>query len=120
MSKSKTPAAPPVTPSGLLQARQDAADNFLRAQDRGGNWVPLPASTPIGFMELRPGRCRWPLGDPRHLEKFRFCGCACAIEAIYCTPHEALSSVPNKPRTPPRIGAAAKQGPSLLSSSRSR
>ena len=109
-----------MTPTGLLQARQDAAKHFLRAQERGGNWTPLPASAPIGFMELRPGLCRWPLGDPRHLEKFRFCGCACALEAIYCASHEALSGVPNKPKTPPRIGAAANQGPSLLRPARDR
>ncbi|ARN80726.1 GcrA family cell cycle regulator [Methylocystis bryophila] len=100
-----TPAARPATTTGVLQSRQDAAKHFLRTQERGGNWAPLPASRPIGFMELRPGRCRWPLGEPRDLEKFRFCGCACAVEAIYCTTHEALSSVPNRPRTPPSSGA---------------
>jgi len=89
----------------VLQARQDAAKHYLSAQERGGNWKPLPASKPIAFMELRPGQCRWPIGDPRHLEKFRFCGCACAVEAVYCTSHEALSFVPSKPRTPPRSGA---------------
>jgi hypothetical protein len=105
VSKPKTPAVQPATGAGVLQARQDAAKHYLSAQERGGNWKPLPASTPIAFMELRPGLCRWPIGDPRHLEKFRFCGCACASEAIYCTTHEALSFVPNKPRTPPRSGA---------------
>jgi hypothetical protein len=101
VSKSKTSAALPATPTGVLQARQDAAKHFLSAQERGGHWKPLPLSTPIVFMDLRPGRCRWPIGDPRHLEQFRFCGCACAVEVIYCTTHEAMSSVPNKPRTPP-------------------
>jgi hypothetical protein len=41
----------------------------------------------VKFMELRPSMCRWPIGDPKHIETFRFCGSACSPGAIYCTAH---------------------------------
>ncbi len=45
--------------------------------------VPLAASVPVKFVELRPSMCRWPIGDPKHIETFRFCGSACSSEDIY-------------------------------------
>jgi hypothetical protein len=54
----------------------------------------------IKFMELRPSMRRWPIGDPKHIETFRFCGSACSPWAIYCKAHNAKAHAPNRLRTP--------------------
>ncbi|MGD9545169.1 MAG: GcrA family cell cycle regulator [Methylocystis sp.] len=43
--------------------------------------------------------CRWSIGDPYHFDSFRFCGCACAPEAIYCDTHKNMAFAPNRERT---------------------
>ena len=53
-----------------LVRRESANDARLRTQmgkiGSGG--------VKIKFMELRPSMCRWPIGDPKHIETFRrFC-----------------------------------------------
>jgi hypothetical protein len=59
------------------------------------------ASVPVRFMELRNGMCRWPIGDSHHLETFRFCGCVCSSEAIYCDAHKKLSLAPSRAKSLP-------------------
>lgn len=48
--------------------------------------VIAPMSRRISIMELSPGFCRWPLGDPRHSD-FAFCGGDCDANRPYCTAH---------------------------------
>jgi hypothetical protein len=58
------------------------------------NWKPCdssPAVFSVKFMELRPRMCRWPTGDPQHLETFSFCGSACPSKASYCKTHNAIA-----------------------------
>ncbi len=88
-------------PKNILAEREDAAQNFIGAQQRGDNWKPLPNSKPVIFMDLRNGMCRWPIGDPHHLESFRFCGVACATEATYCDTHKAMAISPARARGAP-------------------
>lgn len=52
---------------------------------------PLPARQPtdiIGkaLLDLEPGDCRFPIGDPKHGE-FGFCGCAKVPGTPYCLSH---------------------------------
>src|SRR5208283_1294428 len=102
MSRTKSPVSQPAPVGGLIQRRQDAARAYIGNQERSNNWKPLLASAPVGFMDLRSGMCRWPIGDPHHLETFRFCGCTCSPEAIYCWTHKRLASAAHRGPTPPK------------------
>ena len=104
MSKTKSPIGQPAPVGGLIQRRQDAARAYIGNQERSNSWKPLPASDPVTFMDLRSGMCRWPIGDPHHLETFRFCGCACSPEVIYCGAHKKLASVQNRVASLPKSG----------------
>jgi hypothetical protein len=91
-------------PADLLE-RQDRRDISNLDQDK--SWKPLLESSPILFEQIRNGKCRWPIGDPHHFDSFRFCGCACAPEAIYCDTHKKMAFAPNRARTliPGRAGS---------------
>jgi len=78
--------------------RPEAAD-LLERQGADRRDIGLLESAPILFMQIRNGKCRWPIGDPRDFDSFRFCGCACAPEAIYCDTHKTMAFAPNRPRT---------------------
>ena len=101
MTKTKSPISRPAPYGGLIQTRQDAARHYTSNQEQSNSWKPLLASVPVRFMALRTGMCRWPIGDPRHLDTFGFCGCACSSEAIYCETHRRLAFAPNRVRTIP-------------------
>ncbi|MGJ0532133.1 GcrA family cell cycle regulator [Methylocystis sp.] len=79
--------------------KQDSHRQHICNQRQSGNLRPLVASVPIQFMQIRNGRCRWPIGDPHHFDSFRFCGCACAPEAVYCDTHKDMAFAPNRART---------------------
>lgn len=102
MTKTNSATGRPAPDGGLIQTRQDVARHYNGSQEHGNNWKPLLASAPVRFMEIRTGMCRWPIGDPHYLETFRFCGCTCSSEAIYCETHTALALAPNRVRTFPR------------------
>jgi hypothetical protein len=101
MTKTMSPISRPAPDGGLTQTRQDAARHYMGNQLHSNNWKPLLDSVPVRFMEVRIGMCRWPIGDPHHLDTFRFCGCACSSEAIYCETHKKLASAPNRAKTIP-------------------
>ena len=79
---------------------QEAAPQLVTNRERRNKSGPLAASVRVKFMELRPSMCRGPIGDPKHIETFRFCGSACSSGAIYCKAHTAKAHAPNRPRTP--------------------
>jgi hypothetical protein len=101
MTKIKGATSRPAPDFGAIQKRKDAASLYISAQEEGGNWKPLRNSAPIRFMELGGGMCRWPIGDSRQADTFRFCGCACSLEAVYCEAHKKLSIAPNRAKAPP-------------------
>ena len=84
--------------SGGVSSRREAAPQLMINRERRNNSGPFAASV-VKFMELRPSMCRWPIGDPKHIETFRFCGSACSPGAIYCKPHTAKAHAPIRPRT---------------------
>ncbi|HKN27460.1 MAG TPA: GcrA family cell cycle regulator [Roseiarcus sp.] len=96
MAKVARPAKRP-TRIGGVSSRREAATHL--GQERRNDSVMLAASVQVKFMELRPSMCRWPIGDPRHSETFRFCGSACPSEASYCKKHTAIAHTSNRPRT---------------------
>jgi GcrA cell cycle regulator len=46
----------------------------------------------IKFVEIEDGLCRWPKGDPKKLDEFRFCGVPIDKGDLYC-PHHAARAV---------------------------
>jgi hypothetical protein len=98
MSKTRIPINPPAQVGGIIQARLDAAQNYLALQKHSNKWKPLLASVPVGFMDLRTGMCRWPIDDSNHLATFRFCGCACSLSVAYCETHQKMALTPSQSR----------------------
>lgn len=45
----------------------------------------------VSFFDARPCHCRWPYGDPRDLETFRFCGEPAPDDRPYCANHTLQS-----------------------------
>lgn len=86
-------------PTGFKDAlieRQNAALRFMGAQAASPKWMVLPGSRPVLFSELRGDMCRWPIGDSRHQEGFRFCGCSCLSGDSYCAAHKKMAFAPGK------------------------
>ena len=98
MAKIDTPTRRPTSKDGFCGNREDAPQLMIDRERRNKSG-PLAASVRVKFMELRPSMCRWPIGDPKHIETFRFCGSACSSGAIYCKAHNAKAHAPNRPRT---------------------
>ena len=86
--------------SGGVSSRREAAPKLMINRKLRSNSGPFAPSVRVKFMELRPSMCRWPIGDPKHIETFRFCGSACSSRAIYCKAHTAKAHAPIRPRTP--------------------
>ena len=50
---------------------------------------PVPAGS-VTLFAVRASQCRWPLGDPKDVESFRFCGAR--IDAgSYCRAHGSIA-----------------------------
>jgi hypothetical protein len=55
--------------------------------------VSIPAPTPsagggpVLIHELEPHHCRWPEGDPREIDTFRYCGAPALLPGPYCRDH---------------------------------
>ncbi|HZZ21783.1 MAG TPA: GcrA family cell cycle regulator [Roseiarcus sp.] len=99
MAKIGSPTKRPTSKDGFC-CNQEAALQLVTNRERRNKSGPLAASVQVKFMELRPSMCRWPIGDPKQIETFRFCGSACSAGAIYCKAHAAKAHAPNRPRTP--------------------
>ncbi len=69
-------------------------------------WEPLPGIDPVPFIELKRGRCKWPIGDSSGAEML-CCG-AVATERAYCKAHARRAYY-----TPPK--PAPKEQPAEVS-----
>ncbi len=47
-----------------------------------------PTNDNVPLPQIRAHQCRWPLGDPRDVDEFRFCGATAAL--TYCPYHYQL------------------------------
>jgi GcrA cell cycle regulator len=56
-----------------------------------------PGPERVTLMDLRPGVCRWPIGDPIE-PGFGFCGDSCDLAASYCPAHYRMAYVPSANR----------------------
>src|ERR1700722_11049758 len=100
MAKIASATKRPTSKGGFCGDPEEAAPQLVANRELRNKSGPLAASVRVKFMELRPSICRWPIGDPKHIETFRFCGSACSSGAIYCKVHTAKAHAPNRPRTP--------------------
>jgi hypothetical protein len=56
-----------------------------------------PIDGKLTVVDLTDGTCRWPTGNPRDLNTFRYCGGA-AHNGPYCDRHAQLAYLPRLPR----------------------
>lgn len=56
-----------------------------------------PVGAPVGVLDLCPGDCRWPLGDPGEAG-FGFCAGPAITGHPYCAEHCAIAYVPARRR----------------------
>ena len=56
-----------------------------------------PIDGKLTVVDLTEGACRWPTGNPRDLNTFRYCG-ATAHSGPYCERHAQLAYMPRLPR----------------------
>jgi hypothetical protein len=56
-----------------------------------------PIDGKLTVVDLTEGSCRWPTGNPRDLNTFRYCG-AVAQSGPYCDRHAQLAYMPRLPR----------------------
>ena len=66
----------------------------------------VPINGGVGLLDLKPGCCRWPVGDPAD-ENFRFCGAKTGPNDTYCQAHAELAF-------PARARAKAAKQPANL------
>jgi GcrA cell cycle regulator len=55
------------------------------------------ATKPKTLLDLEPGDCRWPIGEPKH-EDFHFCGRPHAPGRPYCAHHWDMAFQPPRVR----------------------
>lgn len=80
--------------------RQSPRPSVRKSPDRfvqkPSAWAPPPKPlepAPEGgvhLLEVQSGQCRWPMGDPRDLDSFRFCGATSEVNN-YCMHHHRIS-----------------------------
>jgi len=80
------------------QLEQAATTNPVRTNGSGKPDPHLtePTAIALAVLALEPGRCRWPIGDPKD-SNFRFC-CNPVTEPPYCACHCSLAYLPALPR----------------------
>ena len=110
MDKSGNPPGPANFNDVLVQ-RQDAASQFIGAQEVSPKWTMLPGSRPVPLAELRGNMCRWPIGDPQQFDAFRYCGCHRQLGDTYCAAHKKMAFAPSKARAAPVADGSPARAP---------
>jgi GcrA cell cycle regulator len=91
-------AAKPAAPKPMRQAPSSNASSSRPARIAAGSTPPpLVDDGPEGgatILDLTERMCRWPMGDPRQTEEFRFCGRSTVDGLVYCAHHAALAYQP--------------------------
>jgi GcrA cell cycle regulator len=78
------------TVSAVKKIIRDAVDQSWREPAQ----LPPPPAELLKIENLSDAVCHWPIGDPRDLENFRYCGAAVgAGRSNYCVTHHSLAYV---------------------------
>jgi len=72
-------------PIKVTPARQDLLDS------------PAPGARLLSLFDLKPGQCKWPLGDPKE-ETFAYCGADRPLGKSFCDHHHAIAYQPGSVR----------------------
>lgn len=72
----------PRTPKPVAEAKTEAALQ--------------PSRVGVFIWELERAHCRWPLGDPRDIDDFRYCGAPRKETGAYCAGHARMAYEPRK------------------------
>ncbi len=86
----KSRARPPELRVTRVKPASASAKRWLRE-------VPPPEARMVSLMELQPGDCKWPIGDPAQ-PGFGFCGAKRFASFCYCQHHVAMAYIPVKAR----------------------
>lgn len=61
-------------------------------EDKVGAFECVTTTAPKSLIDLEPGECRWPIGDPKgHARDTMFCGAKCRHKLPYCDAHYVRS-----------------------------
>ncbi len=97
MSNNQNGNSPAVTVASAAE-RATLARTSYDERARSDHWKPLPGISPIDFMALRLGVCRWPINAAPGGETLRYCGCPCEAALSYCQTHGRIAFIPARPR----------------------
>lgn len=61
--------------------------------------VEVPPTERKGVLDLEPGDCRWPIGDPQQAKDFHFCNGKSVPGLPYCDHHCRRAYEPPKPKS---------------------
>lgn len=62
--------------------------------------VPVARGGGVKMADLKERMCRWPMGDPKDVENFHFCGDSAVPGMPYCAEHARVAyQAPSKART---------------------
>ncbi len=77
----------PAAPKPQVQAPTRAQQKQILRETEQDNRERIP------LTDLKPGACRWPIGDPRE-KNFGFCGCKAISGLPYCLEHAQVAYQP--------------------------
>lgn len=78
--------APKTTYRGGIREKLASAKRTQQADVQPIEPPPQPRGDKPGLMQLKPGECKWPFGDPRHPD-FHYCGQPREEGRPYCAGH---------------------------------
>lgn len=99
------------TPYNRYGAIPSAADIAVDVQRLRAETVVVPEHQRRGLVDLEPGQCHWPIGDPRH-EGFHFCHQNKIAGMTYCAHHAAVAY------EPPRVKQVRTRTPTTTNAER--
>ena len=83
--------APETALKPIMESRKLRQPRVVLTEDQKHQMVCAAApDDAIALVDLHSGECRWPFGDPRKLDEFRFCGHRIAFGS-YCAAHASAS-----------------------------
>ena len=86
----------------------DALETATSALDGVNAGIVEPIDGSLTVADLTASSCRWPSGDPRDLETFRYCG-ETVHGGTYCERHARIAYMPRSHR-PALYAIADRQG----------
>ena len=100
------------TPEGIAPVRLPVECDMDAIMRRQQDDAAIPRAQRKTLWQLKPGDCRWPVGDPGTPDFF-FCGAAKIKGAAYCRAHHVRAYQPGSRRIRP-MGSGLMRGVTVL------